>query len=75
MTSGFSRLKAQRFLADKAVRRQLLLLDVLFLVAFFYCLLEVANAFAESLAQIGKLAGPKQQQRDANNQQNMQRLE
>src|ERR1017187_753161 len=51
-----------------------LLLGVL-LVVFFYCRLEVSDAFAQTFAQIGKLARTEQQERDAHNQDDMQRLE
>lgn len=52
-----------------------LLLRVFLLVAFFDCLFEVAYAFAQPFAEVGKFTRAKQQQRDSNDQQNMQRLE
>jgi MFS family permease len=58
-----------------APHKRLGLLFLVLLAVVFYSGLEVSDTLAQPLAQIGKLARTEEQERDAHNQNNMQRLE
>jgi len=51
--------------------RRLLLLLVRPLLAIFYCALEIFDALSETFAEIGQLARSKDQQRNAEQQQQL----